>query len=151
MKDYLALLDDDETAVEKTDERARIQVVEQIEDKLLAEGKEIVSGVMAFAEIEGTENTPPAEWIAELGPEAAIRKLRLARMGTLPASEAPVGVAVAKDMVKSVLAAKAKRQDARGAPELHLEVVRLTLVQNRYEVIDVTGSQAGGSQAPGRR
>ena len=61
MTDFLARLDGENSAIERRDARDRAQVVEEIEDKLLAESREIVSGVMAFADIEDNEDTPPAE------------------------------------------------------------------------------------------
>lgn len=141
MTDFLARLDGENSAIERRDARDRAQVVEDVENKLLEESHEIVSGVMAFADIEGNEDTPPAEWIAELGPEAAIKKHRLARLGMMPAKDAPVGITVAQNIVKSVLAAKAKRQ-TNGGDELYLEVVTITLTnQPPDKVIDVTGIQ----------
>ena len=143
MSDLLDALGQNELAPPEPTQRELVrqrqqQEVERIEDKLLDEATEVVSGAMAFHEIDGLqEGEIPVGWEELYGRAGAERRVRIARLGMLPSSDAPIGLSIASRVASSVMSAKAKRQKVV-APVLRLEVANLNLIQKEYPVIDVT-------------
>lgn len=84
----------------------------RIEDDLLDKSAKIVDAVQAFAEIDPSDEHPPAEWVEKYGKKAAIERHRLARAGWMSTKEAPIGIKVAHDTMMGIMRVRSQRQVA---------------------------------------
>lgn len=102
-----------------------LETLRAAEDKLLAEGLDIVQGLMDFASLgfdeQGRvdEHNLPLEWLA-LPIEQKARKIRLARYGCLPSKDIPHGAKVAVSTVIGII--KSRATENSGTKILNLEV-----------------------------
>jgi len=73
----------------------RLARIEELENEIFERASGVVNAVLSFTEVTHDQDEPPAEWVAELGREAAVQKLRIAKLGYLPASIAPNAIKLA--------------------------------------------------------
>jgi hypothetical protein len=114
-------------------QKARLK---NLENKLLQDSMEVVTGVCEFAEIEpNQEGGCPQAWIDELGEATAMKKWRLTNAGWLNSKDAPVGITVATKISIGILRAHA----ASKAPPVNLNIakIEMTVAQTEYDVIDL--------------
>ena len=87
--------------------------VAALEDDIYAKSHQVIKDVLAFRDVdpedkESEENTV-SRWVSEgMDREEARKRFRLATSGWYKASEAPMGVALAKDMFASITKARSK-------------------------------------------
>ena len=102
--------------------------LKSIEDELLEEAMSMTRHMLAFSEIDpgdvASEKAALAKWSAELGPDVAAKRLRLARGSWMPGKDAPVGLKHASVLAVGIIRARATE---RGAPRsLNISIVQLT-------------------------
>ena len=73
----------------------RLARIEELENEIFERACGVVNAALSFTEVRHDQTEPPPEWIAEYGPDAAQRRLEIAKMGYFPASVAPNGFKLA--------------------------------------------------------
>lgn len=136
-KDWLAQAESDEKAIEKAEAKKRRQIIERIEDELLDESARVVAGAMAFASIGDDPEEARQQLIERYGEKDGEERFRLAQYGQMSVKTAPIGITVARDVVRGVLGAKARREVV-SETNLNLEIVTVKIEPRSYDVIDVT-------------
>lgn len=85
-----------------------------VEDKILTKAMTVVQDALHFADIDMGTEVCPAEWIDDIGPEAAARRYRAATWAQLNQKEAPVGLKYAKEVLVGIVKARAtEKQEPR--------------------------------------
>lgn len=84
-----------------------VRTVRKVDDALLADSAAVLSDVMAFRDIMPSDEVPPEEWVRQMGPEEAQKRLNLARAAWMNAKEAPAGIRVAVQLYSGILKARA--------------------------------------------
>lgn len=87
--------------------------LEELMDKVLTDSLQVVSEATRFAEIAPGTTEPPEAWVRELGPEGAMRRLRVCQGAWMGSKEAPKGLDIAKSIASSLALAKCKKQEVR--------------------------------------
>lgn len=93
------------------------------EDRVFARNLSIVDDMTHWADIDPTVEEPPQEWVDELGPVAARRRLRVARGAMMSLKDAPIGLSAAKSIVSSLAKARAVRDVGRGGMQLNVMAI----------------------------
>lgn len=83
-----------ELADEKLKE-TRLARIEQLENEVFERSVGVLNAALAFVEVDPDQIEPPESWVEEYGLEAARQRLKIAKMGYLPASIAPNGFKLA--------------------------------------------------------
>lgn len=111
----------------------------EADERLLAKGQEIAEDMMAFVDINLAEfpddESPPREWVAELGMKRAQQRLRICRMAMLSRRDAPIGLTAALQMRDAIVARRAPPQ----VNNLNIQMVQIAPADAEppvYEVID---------------
>ena len=104
--------------------RERLARLADVEDELLDDSAIILQYANKFADIDPDAKEPPQEWIDEMGPEKAIKCLRVAKAAWLGSKESPMALKLASTTVASVMKARATR-DHKEAPRFNVAVVQL--------------------------
>lgn len=104
--------------------RSRADRIAVIEEEVHAEAATIIRDALCFMKVDGTTVEPPEAWVAELGAEGAMQRLRTAQMANLSPKDAPIGLRLAKDTLVGM--AKAKAASKRPATTLNMVVVAMT-------------------------
>lgn len=112
-----------------------------IEDRLLERGMDIVDGVMRFADLspldlEDPNSEPPPSMIEELGLERAARVFTAAKQGWQNSKNAPVGISVAQNMVKSIIKSRSTQMAAPTTLNVAIIDNSKTYQYNEVEVED---------------
>lgn len=112
-----------------------------IEDRLLERGMDIVDGVMRFADLspqdmEDPHSEPPPSMIEELGIERAHRVFTAAKQGWQNSKNAPVGITVAQNMVKSIIKSRSTQMAAPTTLNVAIIDNSKTYQYNEVEVED---------------
>jgi hypothetical protein len=97
-----------ELADEKLKE-ARYARIEQLENEVFERAVGVVNAALAFVEVTPEQEEPPETWIAEFGLEQARQRLKIAKMGYLPASVAPNGFKLALQAQTGITRGRAYR------------------------------------------
>lgn len=98
---------------------------------------EAMAGVVGFAEVSPDAKTPPPEWVSEYGIKAATRMLRYAKLAQLTKRDAPIGLSMVAEVIKTERRARAAEKENQ-APELNVAIISMPLVSDIYDVIDAT-------------
>ena len=109
------------------DELAK-RVFREVEDELYGESMEVIQGVLQFAEVDfhadpNGDGPPPREWVDRWGLKKARKLYKLAVIGNMPKSEAPLAVDIAKSVAMGIL--KARSKDAEGLKRLNIDEVHV--------------------------
>lgn len=80
----------------------RLARIEELENEVMERATAVINDYLSFREVRHDQTEPPQQWIDELGPEEAARKLNMAKAAWLPASLAPAGAALAARMVSGI-------------------------------------------------
>lgn len=88
---------------------ARLARIEELEQELFERACGIVGAAMQFAEVDPAQEVPPQQWIDELGEEAAMQKLRVAKLGYCPQSHAPTAFTIATRFIAGTMKGRANR------------------------------------------
>lgn len=80
----------------------RLARIEELENEIFERAVGVVNAALSFTEVSPTQMEPPAEWVAELGYEAAKQKLEIAKMSYLPQSLAPNGFKLAAQVATAI-------------------------------------------------
>lgn len=113
--------------------------LQSIEDKLLMESIGILQDVQCFSDIDPGTEVPPPEWVEELGPVRARKRLRLAQAGWMSSKEAPIGIKVSQDIATNIMKAKSQRMVGS---TLNVTVEKAVIVQAepvQYPELEVDG------------
>lgn len=97
----------------------------------------VLGDTFAFRDIAPDQETPPEEWIDELGAREAVKRLAVARAGWLPPKDAPSGVSVARAFAVGFMKSEAAKK--QGARTLNVQVVQMATGDSdvTYERIQV--------------
>lgn len=109
---------------------------EAAEVKLHGEAITILDHTFAAREIAPGDEQPPPEWIAELGMEKAMNKLRVANAGWLPAKDAPAFVQTARAFAVGRMKSEATKKG--GARTLNVQFVQMAVAPQQFDEIEVT-------------
>lgn len=117
--------------------KAKSEKLSELRDDSLRDALEVVSGTMAFRELDPESMAMPEDWEEKYGRVEARRRLAVARAGWMPAKEAPAAVKLSFDLVRSMM----KDHGERAAPTLNV-AIKVTETSKKkpedlYEVIDV--------------
>jgi hypothetical protein len=93
------------------------------EDRVFARNLNTVDDMTYGFDIEPDQETPPQEWVDELGIVAARRRLRVARASLMSLKDAPIGLSAAKSIVSSLAKARAVRDVGRGGMQLNVMAI----------------------------
>ena len=119
-----------------TNEAKRRAEFEKLEDANYQKALEAIQGVVRFGDVSEFENDPPEEWVQEFGIKTAKRMLNYAKMAHMTRKDAPIGMTLLADVVKTERRARAaKNQDA--PKELNIAVISMPLPSTMYDIIDV--------------
>lgn len=124
--------------------RSRQERIADIEEEVHQEAATILQDALHFPEVlpgppdadgNPTEPTMPASWIAELGEEGAMRRMRTAQLALSSSKDAPIGLKLAKD----TLVGMAKVKAAKNAPArtLNMVVVQMTGPLPEFDELEV--------------
>lgn len=94
-----------------------------MEDKLLDESLSVVGDALKFAHLSEDAEGPPAEWVDEVGVEAAERRFRVAKAAQLPAAKAPMGIRLAANLAVGII--KARATEKTGDKTMNIAVVQM--------------------------
>lgn len=107
-----------------------------IEDNLYENSLAVVNGACEFAELDiDNIDAVPQKWIDEMGLEKAKRRHRLAKVGWMRSSDAPVAINTATKIVVGIVRARATEK--AGPRQLNLNMITMTIPPPEYGVIDV--------------
>jgi hypothetical protein len=105
-----------------------------LEDTLLRDSLEVVTGVCEFAGLDPGTSEPPPEWIEDLGEAGAWKKFRLVMAGWMNSKDAPIGIAVATKMSVGIIRARAS---SKAAPiNLNVGKIEMSYAPIQYPTID---------------
>jgi hypothetical protein len=102
---------------------ARLERMEQIEERLFSNAAGILDAHGAFGLIEPEAAEPPEEWVRQYGAEHAHQRLRVAKTGWVPKGQTPSGVDMAGKLFTGIAAARARRYQRQDAEPQALPVV----------------------------
>lgn len=134
---FAALLDEPVTeaqaiVMDQGPSEARAMDLKSMEDDLFLQSADILNGVLRFADINPEDATlPPQAWIDQYGEERAFKLLTCAKAGWMSKKEAPVGIAVAESIHRSITKARA------GSVSQALSLNAVFITQNNYQYEEV--------------
>ncbi len=96
--------------------------LDELVDKVFMQNLSIVADVTHFADIAPGQQTPPEAWVKELGPEGAMRRLRVCQGAWLGAKDAPAALGIAKSISSSLALARVKKEKADRTLKVELAV-----------------------------
>lgn len=93
-----------------------------MEDTILLRAATVVDGLLAWAEVESTQEQPPAEWVEQLGEAQARQRFRLAKAAWLSQSEAPIGAKLANNVMIGIAKARGQQSKLRSGNQLNVQI-----------------------------
>ena len=108
--------------------------VEEVKESLLTRSSEVLEAAMAFQDIGENDESPPRQWVEEMGEGAAWRRFRVAKAAWRSGKTAPVGITVARNLYVGIT--KAAAQKATAPAQLNV-AVQMNVVVPEFEEIDV--------------
>jgi len=100
----------------------RLARIEELENEIFERAAGVVNAVLSFVEVKHDQQEPPPEWIAELGYDAAVQKLRIAQLGYLPASIAPNAIKLALQAQVGIARGRAYRVSKMTQNNLNVKI-----------------------------
>lgn len=125
--------------------KTAMERLQEVQNEILVENLRIIEDVTHFRDINPphldkdgniVEPTIPEAWVAQLGPEEAEKRMRVAKASWMSAKEAPVALAIAKSVVVGITKALATAQT--GPKVLNVAVVQMTAPLPAFKVRDMT-------------
>lgn len=107
--------------------------LQKLESEILERSMRQVNDSLHWEDIDADTEEPPGAWVEEMGMEAAMRRLNVAKAAWRNAKEAPVGLNMARTTMVGIMKKNAMLKG--GAPTLNVQFV--TFSQPAVEVIDV--------------
>lgn len=108
--------------VHTTAESRQLAALRSREDGILGSAMEVLEGTLAFKDIDPQQDTIPPEW-ADMDPDLATRRLRLARAAWLPVAEAPIGMKLAKDLAVGIIKARSMEKSTPRPLNVAIQIV----------------------------
>lgn len=105
-------------------EQQREQTLKSLEADLFLESMQIVADSFKFREIAPGQNEPPESWVAELGYQKAMERLRSAQAGWMSKKDSPVAVQVAQAVVIGI--SRSRASEKAGPRTLNVQVVQMS-------------------------
>ena len=94
--------------------RSRADRIAQMEEEVHSEAATIIADALRFTEIRPEDESPPQQWIDELGEPDAWRRFQTAKYALCTPKEAPIGLRLAKDTLVGMSKAKAQSKKPAG-------------------------------------
>lgn len=116
----------------------RMDRLRALEDQLLEQSLTIVKDTMHFRDIEPGTTEPPAEWV-DADQDDQTKRLRVANAAWLSKKDAPVGLALAKEVSIGII--KARATEKSGPKVLNLNVVNMSAPLPQFECIEVESDE----------
>ena len=106
-----------------TDADLAVSRVERLRAEIYMKAADVCMSAMSFADVDFDAEEPPEAWVAELGPEEAARRFRVAKSAQLSNRDAPAALKIATTILVGAM-----RDDAlvRSAPKLNVQLVELS-------------------------
>lgn len=105
-------------------EQQREQTLKSLEADLFLESMQIVADSFKFREIAPGQETPPEEWVEEMGYKKAMERLRSAQAGWMSKKDSPVAVQVAQAVVIGI--SRSRASEKQGPRTLNVQVVQMS-------------------------
>ncbi len=93
---------------------SRLTRMLEIEDEVFQTAAGILRATLDFCHVRPDQAEPPAEWVEQLGLEAAKQRLEVAKTGWMPKSLSPSGTELAKSVYIGI--SRARRQQTNQGP-----------------------------------
>jgi hypothetical protein len=149
----VSFLDDEETALQpaapapvriRTSEEKQLDKLRSIEDRILAKSLAAVEDIVGAADIDDNhDDSIPQHWIAEVGLEAAAKRLRVARDARRNKKEAPVYLEHARATALGIIKARAAQPATISQLNVAFVVAVPPKARKAYPVIDVEVEEVG--------
>lgn len=101
---------------------ARLARMLEIEDEVFQTAAGILRASLDFCHVAPDQQDPPPEWVAELGEDAARKRLAVAKAGWLPSSQAPAGAGLARQVYVGISRARRMQQLGSGPREVNVKI-----------------------------
>lgn len=105
--------------------------LKELENELFAENMAIMRDMACFRDIDPDCEEPPEQWVTEVGPIEARKRLRIAKAAWLSAKEAPVALAVSKSITMGII--KARATEKAGPRSLNVALVHMVAPASQFE------------------
>jgi hypothetical protein len=106
----------------EAEKAARLARMIEIEDEVFQTAAGIMQATLDFCHVEPDQAEPPPEWVERYGPEAAKRRLAVAKAGWMPRSLAPSGAQLAQQVVTGIARARRHQMNAGGPREINAKI-----------------------------
>jgi len=116
---------------------ARAEEIRGIEDRIQAGALEVIEDSMWWRSLDPEAESPPEEWIAELGRERARQRFRVAKANWMSAKEAPIGIRTAT--LVSMGITKARAMEKQVPKSLNVAFVQMSAPLPEFPEIVVKG------------
>lgn len=107
----------------KSHAEQRQDEIREIEDELLRKSLEIVDASLDFCKVDPTIETPPEQWVRELGADKAERKFKVAKAAWMAPKDAPCGILMAKSVSLGIIKARAAEGTAPRGLNIAVQMV----------------------------
>lgn len=114
----------------KAMEKSQSARLRSLEDEILNEATEVISGSLAFSKIDPEDPEPPVAWVRDLGEERARERHRLAKYALMSQKDAPVGLKMATVVYSSIV--KARATEKGGTRVLNVALVQMPAANVTY-------------------
>ena len=126
-----------------TKQKNQMAQFEELENATYRRALEAIHGAIRFADVTVDTEEPPDEWVQEFGIRTANRMLRYARYGHFTKKEAPIGLSLVSEVVKTERRARAAKNDI-DIHELNVAVIAMPMPGELFPVIDVDDEEGSG-------
>ena len=133
--DLLAGIEDDAPAAIVVAKPTGMDAIREVEDRLLLRAIGQTEDSLCWADVDIGTAEPPQEWVDELGQKGAMRRLRVVQAAQMSAKESPVGLKHSKEILVSVIKARATE---KAAPKhLNIQIGHMDFALPNYPTIKV--------------